>query len=81
MKNQKINLSHEAIAKRAYEIYLTRGCVAGNAVQDWCQAETELAVEKQSDQKEQKTSPIKIKVKRPHAYLKPSFKGGSHIAR
>ena len=32
----------EAIAKRAYELFLQRGSVPGNEVDDWLQAEAEL---------------------------------------
>ena len=32
----------EEIAQRAYEIYLSRGAVPGNEVEDWLQAEREL---------------------------------------
>lgn len=34
--------SHEEIALRAYEIYLERGGVAGDALEDWTRAEREL---------------------------------------
>jgi len=33
--------THEEISQRAYEIYLSRG-TAGDAVEDWLQAEREL---------------------------------------
>ena len=32
----------EAIAKRAYELYLQRGSVPGYELEDWLQAEAEL---------------------------------------
>lgn len=32
----------DAIAKRAYELFLQRGSTPGNEVDDWLQAETEL---------------------------------------
>jgi hypothetical protein len=32
----------EAIARRAYELYLQRGSVSGYEVEDWLQAEAEL---------------------------------------
>ncbi len=35
--------THEQIAKRAYEIYLERGCTSGDPMQDWLRAEQELA--------------------------------------
>ena len=33
----------EAIAKRAYELYLQRGSVPGHELDDWFQAEAELS--------------------------------------
>ena len=35
-------LSHEIIARRAYEIWLDRGCPVGFDVQNWCDAERGL---------------------------------------
>jgi hypothetical protein len=35
-------LDHEAIAKRAYERYLARGCSDGGDLEDWLAAENEL---------------------------------------
>jgi len=34
--------SPEAIARRAYELYLQRGSVSGYELEDWLQAEAEL---------------------------------------
>jgi hypothetical protein len=34
--------SREAIAKRAYELYLQRGCLPGYELEDWLAAEAEL---------------------------------------
>jgi hypothetical protein len=34
--------SSEAIAKRAYELYLQRGSIPGYELEDWLQAEAEL---------------------------------------
>jgi hypothetical protein len=34
--------SQEAIAKRAYELYLQRGSISGYELDDWLQAEAEL---------------------------------------
>ena len=42
MTNQPNNDRHEAIAQRAYEIYLQRGGKDGLAEDDWQQAEAEL---------------------------------------
>ena len=33
---------HEAIAKRAYELYVERGSLAGHALRDWLDAQAEL---------------------------------------
>jgi len=37
-------LSREEIERRAYELYLARGCGEGYAEEDWLQAERELRV-------------------------------------
>jgi len=39
-------LSHDDIAARAYQIYQERGYTPGDPMQDWLQAERELAVAK-----------------------------------
>lgn len=36
------SITREAIAARAYELYLGRGCQPGHDVDDWLQAEYEL---------------------------------------
>ena len=36
------NFSNGDIARRAYDLYLARGCVQGHDVEDWLQAEREL---------------------------------------
>ena len=35
-------LTHEEIARRAYEIYVEKGCPQGQSEQNWLQAEQEL---------------------------------------
>ena len=40
-------MTQEQIAKRAYEIWLSRGAQHGNAESDWLQAEAELLKELQ----------------------------------
>lgn len=35
-------MSEDAIARRAYELYLARGRADGSAIDDWLQAENEL---------------------------------------
>ncbi len=37
------SIDQGAIAKRAYEIYLARGATHGRDIEDWLQAESELA--------------------------------------
>jgi hypothetical protein len=41
-------LSHDAIATRAFELYLARGGEHGSHLEDWLRAETELRVRRQS---------------------------------
>src|ERR1700674_3682136 len=40
--SQAATPAHEAIARRAYELFLERGQADGHALQDWLQAEHEL---------------------------------------
>jgi hypothetical protein len=35
-------ITKDAIAQRAYELYMARGCEDGHHVEDWLQAEREL---------------------------------------
>jgi hypothetical protein len=37
-----ITLTHDAIAKRAFEIYASRGYAPGNPAEDWSEAERQL---------------------------------------
>jgi Protein of unknown function (DUF2934) len=37
-----LQLTHEQIAERAYQIYLANGCQSGHEKDDWLQAEYEL---------------------------------------
>jgi len=43
--NQTASPDEEAIAKRAYELYLQRGSVSGHELDDWLEAEAELSTE------------------------------------
>ena len=43
--NQTASPDEEAIAKRAYELYLQRGSVSGHELDDWLAAEAELSSE------------------------------------
>ncbi len=40
--------AHDAIARRAYEIYLSRGGNHGSDVEDWLQAEREVAARRRA---------------------------------
>jgi hypothetical protein len=42
---ERIELSKEQIARRAYERYTQRGCKPGKDVEDWVRAEKELGAE------------------------------------
>jgi hypothetical protein len=39
---QPASMTGDAIARRAYELYLARGCEHGHDVEDWLQAERDL---------------------------------------
>jgi hypothetical protein len=36
------NDDRDRIARRAYELYMERGCGDGQAMDDWCRAESEI---------------------------------------
>jgi hypothetical protein len=36
------NITESDIARRAYDLYLARGCTPGHQLEDWLQAEREL---------------------------------------
>jgi DUF2934 family protein len=40
--SQPANVTHSDVARRAYDLYLARGCEHGHDVDDWMQAEREL---------------------------------------
>jgi Protein of unknown function (DUF2934) len=44
MRRSASEVTREAIASRAYEIYLSRGGTHGHSMDDWLQAERELQV-------------------------------------
>lgn len=44
-KSKTATSNDEAIAKRAYELYLQRGSVSGHELDDWLEAEAELSAE------------------------------------
>ena len=43
--DRSANVTEDDIARRAYELYLARGCEDGHDVDDWLQAERELREE------------------------------------
>src|SRR4051812_48740305 len=44
------SVNQDAVAKRAYELFLQRGSVPGHEVDDWLQAEVELAARAEHDE-------------------------------
>ena len=42
LTNGRANVAEHDIARRAYDLYLARGCEHGHDVDDWLQAEREL---------------------------------------
>jgi hypothetical protein len=42
MNTMELNVSQEEIARRAYELWQSRGCPPGDGSQDWQAAEAEL---------------------------------------
>jgi hypothetical protein len=42
LPNLSAQVTHSDIARRAYDLYLTRGCEHGHDVDDWLQAEHDL---------------------------------------
>jgi hypothetical protein len=54
--------TYEQIQARAYEIFLGRGGARGDELQDWLQAESELASRRKSPAKSSKTArPVKAR--------------------
>jgi hypothetical protein len=47
MSQPNVAPTKEQIEKRAYELYLARGCKPGMDVEDWLVAERELSLEKE----------------------------------
>ena len=48
------HITQEAVAKRAYEKYVARGCQPGLEQQDWFEAEQELFTEGGTDKKQRR---------------------------
>ena len=49
--NETATPNDDAIAKRAYELYLQRGSVPGHELDDWLEAEAQLSSEAASSQR------------------------------
>ena len=55
--NETATPDSDAIAKRAYELYLQRGSVPGHEVDDWLEAEAQLTREA-AQQEQPSTQPV-----------------------
>ena len=55
MTGKKKSVSHDQIAKRAYELWQARGCPLGHGIDDWVAAEAELL----GDAREGRRLPLK----------------------
>ena len=42
LPNRSARVTHSDVARRAYDLYLARGCAHGHDVDDWLQAERKL---------------------------------------
>jgi hypothetical protein len=63
--NETAPLDAEAIAKRAYELYLQRGSVSGHELDDWLEAEAQLSVAAATTEaSEEERSPVQPVVRR-----------------
>ncbi|MGQ9572827.1 MAG: DUF2934 domain-containing protein [Dehalococcoidia bacterium] len=45
-KAKQSAIDHDTIARRAYQIFVSRGCTDGHDVEDWLAAETQLQQER-----------------------------------
>ena len=55
--NETATPNHDAIAKRAYELYLQRGSVPGHELDDWLQAEAELSQRGGATERDEPSAP------------------------
>lgn len=62
--NETATPDAEAIAKRAYELYLQRGSVPGHELDDWFQAEAELSSAAASGEESERHAPVQPVVRR-----------------
>lgn len=56
--NETATLTDDAIAKRAYELYLQRGSVSGHELDDWLAAEAELSSAAAIEAKDAPVQPV-----------------------
>ena len=62
--NETGSLDAEAIAKRAYELYLQRGSVSGHELDDWLEAEAQLSVAAATTEASEEHTPVQPVVRR-----------------
>jgi hypothetical protein len=56
--NETATPTDDAIAKRAYELYLQRGSVPGHEMDDWLEAEAQLAREASASEERSSPQPV-----------------------
>lgn len=62
--SETATLESDAIAKRAYELYLQRGSVPGYELDDWLQAEAELSSAAATADESERSAPVQPVVRR-----------------
>ena len=62
--SETATLESDAIAKRAYELYLQRGSVSGYELDDWLQAEAELSSAAATADESERPAPVQPVVRR-----------------
>jgi Protein of unknown function (DUF2934) len=62
--SETATLESDAIAKRAYELYLQRGSVPGYELDDWLQAEAELSSAAATADESESPAPVQPVVRR-----------------
>ena len=70
--NETATPEADAIAKRAYELYLQRGSVSGYELDDWLEAEAELSSAAATADESERPAPVQPVVRR------RSARGESH---
>jgi hypothetical protein len=61
---ERATLDDDAIAKRAYELYLQRGSVSGHELDDWLAAEAELSGAAAKESQQAADAPVQPVVRR-----------------